>query len=753
MKRSIKKLLIIEIVFFVIFLAICVIRSKTQNTVIDAPLNSWHTDYLAFENEQWHIEGDGLELEENEEVDLLYGPFVSLPKGDYTVTIEYACEEDQAFDAYAYKRNTYYIKGARAILDKSANMTSCEFRVTEDIDNFEIRVFYNGKGDFTVSEIVIERNNNDMKRSIIYLLAIFLIINICYYFYHASAEKRKYLLCIFGMTFLTSLPLFYIGVNDGGTMFPGGQDTVFHLLRIEGIVKELRCGNFPVRISSVWLGEYGYPASIYYGDALLYIPALFRLFGFTVMGAYKIYVFLINLATVLISEYSFNKIFRNQKTAMLLTLIYATASYRLVDIYIRAAVGEYTALTFMPLIALAVYNIYVDKNRTIRKNMTDATILAIGMSGIITCHVLTAEMVAVALVLVCIICLKKTITVSVIRTYVIAAAETLLISAGFIVPFLDYYVNVPVNITDIVSGGIARTIQGDGANIGDYFAFFNNPFGDWSSMLFNPGIVLIFILAAAIVLWTQNAATKTVKILSVLSVVILFMATNQFPWDSLAHDFALFDLIAQVQYPWRYIGIAIIFLTMLLGFVLEQTECGKLLKISKEQFIYGCMLTAILMTCVFVGYYADYGRRTLFYDTANMDSYHIMQAEYLRTDTDTELFDGKIVSEGIEELELISRIGCEMDFSCKTGEEKGTVTLPVLNYKGYVVKDDAGNIYDVDDGNNNLVCISLPAGFEGNLYLRFEEPWYWTASMAISLGALLLLGIWGIRNRKVVVSE
>lgn len=738
----------IEIAFFVLFLAVCVIYGNSGNKVIDAPLNSWHTDYLVFEDEKWFIEDGGIKLKDGEEkVDLLYGPYVSVPKGDYTVTIEYACEENQSFDAFAYKPNTPYVKGAPAILDKSANMTSCQFRVTEDIDNFEVRVFYNGKGDFTVSQIVIERNNNAVKRSVIYLLAIFLLINFCCYFYHSSIERRKYLLSILGMTFMVSLPLFYIGVNDGGTMFPGGQDTVFHLLRIEGIVKELRCGNFPARISSVWLGEYGYPASVYYGDVLLYIPAFFRLFGFTVMGAYKIYVFLINFATVLISEYSFRKIFQNRKIATLLTLVYVAASYRLVDIYIRAAVGEYTALTFMPLIALGVYDIYYGENRTLRKNLYDATILAIGMSGIVTSHVLSAEMAAVSLTLVCVICLKKTLTVSAIRTFVIAVAETLLISAAFLVPFLDYYINIPVNITNIVASEMASAIQGDGANIGDYFAFFSNPFGDWSSMLFNPGIVLIFILAVAIVLWTQKAATKAVKILSVLSVIILFAATNQFPWDNLAHDFVLFDLIAQVQYPWRYIGIAIIFLTMLLGFVLVQTECERLLKISKEQFSYLCMIATILMTCLFVGYYADFGRRTMFYDTANMDSYHVMQAEYLRTDTDTELFDGKLGAENAE-IELISRKGCEMNLRGKTGKAKGTVTLPILNYKGYVVNDDAGNVYDIKDGKNNLISFSLPANFEGNLYLRFETPWYWTVSLAVSLSTLLLIGIFIIKDRK-----
>lgn len=746
MQKHIKKILIIELLAFIAFLAMCFMRGKNSNTVIDAPLETWATEYLAFGDDCWYVEDWGSELEKP--IDLLYGPYVYLEKGDYTISIEYECEENQSFEPYAYKKNTSYIKGESAILDKSSNLTTYQFRVTEDIDNFEVRVFYNGKGDFTIHNIVIERNQNDIKRSIIYALLLCTAVNIVCFCYVSSVERRKYLLSILGITFFISLPLFYTGLNDGGIMDPGGQDMIFHLMRIEGLVKELRCGNFPVRVSSAWMAEYGYPASIYYGDILLYLPALLRIFGFSITEAYKCYVIFINLLTVLIAEYSFRKIFHKRNLALLLTLVYSTAAYRLVDVYIRAAVGEYTAIMFMPLIALAIYNIYSDDNHTLKNNLKNATLLAIGMSGIITSHVLTAEMVVVVLALVCLLFVRKTTKITAIRTYVIAVTETILLCAGFLVPFLDYYVNVPVNITNIVEGEIAKAIQKDGAAISDYFAFFNNPFGDWNTMLFNPGVVLMLALGIAAIFWYKNAATKKMKALTILSVMMLFLASNLFPWDNLAHDHKIFNLLAQVQFPWRYIGIAIVFMTLLLGFILEHEKCEEILKSDQKKLIGVTVSVVFVMTCVFVSYYADYAQRTEFYDAANIDSYHMMGAEYLRTGTDVEAFDGKISADGTEFVEIVSRVGCSMDITAKNGSEETMVILPILNYKGYVVTDNLGNQYEISDSENNLISFVLPENFEGNLYLRFEEPWYWTTALGISGVTLLVIAAGGFFTKR-----
>lgn len=744
MKKHMKKILLIEFLLLAAYLVFVGMSCQKSQERLEIPLDAWVSDYVQFQDGKWYV--DQKKLPTDHQRTFLYGPYAEVPKGDYTVTVCYECDTDQNFQPFVYETNKGFLKSSVMTLDHAASMISCDFRVTEDIDNFQLTFWYNGEGEFEISGISIDRNNNGVKRGIVYLLLLFAVIDFAIVFREASTGRRRYLLAMLGIMVLSSLPIFYIGLD--------GHDLIFHLTRIDGIARELSYGNFPSRIQSVWMAEYGYPVSIYYGDALLYIPAVFRLLGFSIDQAYKMFVLLINFAGAIIAEQSFRRMFGKQRTSLLLTLVYVTASYRLVDVYVRTAVGEYTALMFLPLAALAVYNIYSDgKNATVKMRLKNATLLAVAMTGMITAHVLTAEMAAFSLLLVCVLYFRKTLCWNTIKTYLLAIGETLLMSAAFLVPFIDYYLNVSVEITDTMAMAGTAAIQEKGASLGDFFSFFSNPFGDWQRMLFNPGLILMLALGASIVIWSLNKANKTIKKLTILSIGILFLSTNLFPWDSLAHDFHLFNLLAQVQFPWRFIGIAILFLTVLLGFLLEQADSGNYFNISSKTVICLCAIVSIGMTCLFVGYYADEQERNMYYDTANIDTWDIMGEEYKRVGTTTSDFDGKIHGEGLEEAQFITRKGCEMDVRCRTAKDGGTIVLPVINYKGYEITDNYGNRYNItDDPVNKLVSAELPGNFEGTLYLRFVEPWYWTAALGISIisitGELLILLFWMKREKK-----
>lgn len=71
--------------------------------------------------------------------------------------------------------------------------------------------------------------------------------------------------------------------------------------------------------------------------------------GFTMQNAYKLFVVLVNLATVIVSYYSFRVIFKRAELALVAAIMYSMSLLRLVDLYQRGAVGEFTALIFFRL--------------------------------------------------------------------------------------------------------------------------------------------------------------------------------------------------------------------------------------------------------------------------------------------------------------------------------------------------------------------------------------------------------------------
>lgn len=127
-----------------------------------------------------------------------------------------------------------------------------------------------------------------------------------YFRYYKALSPKQQTICIILImaALLTILPLYQPGL-------PSSADLKFHLQRIEGVYKRLLSGQFPVRIQPEWLDGNGYAVSIFYGDILMYFPAVLRMIGFTVQEAYKVYAGFINVETVFVSFYAFRRMTRD----------------------------------------------------------------------------------------------------------------------------------------------------------------------------------------------------------------------------------------------------------------------------------------------------------------------------------------------------------------------------------------------------------------------------------------------------------
>ena len=140
----------------------------------------------------------------------------------------------------------------------------------------------------------------------------------------------------FGLALLllfSSLPL----LQD--TMLSSG-DLGYHMLRMMGIKDGILAGQFPVRIAPKWQQGYGYASSIFYGETLLYVGALFRLIGFSFITSYRLFLLFINALTILVAYYSFRKIFEDRNIGLLCTVLYTLSVYRLSKTYICGSLGE-----------------------------------------------------------------------------------------------------------------------------------------------------------------------------------------------------------------------------------------------------------------------------------------------------------------------------------------------------------------------------------------------------------------------------
>lgn len=744
-KKIYRVLFFFEIFILLVLGVLFVVRLRT-NQDIDIAITDWKSDYIAYNNMYgWYV--DEKLVQTGEITDVVCGPNIRLDKGTYSAKITYYCDYDQSCLALSDGSSDFQLKTGEVELSRNFDYLSYDFEAKEDIEDFELRFRYDGRGFFQITNVVIAQNSKGFLRSISIVFAFFIFVDLCLFFADEIKKNRNTLLALVGVVMLSSVPLFTDGIA-------GGHDLPVHLMRIEGLANEIRLGNIPVHISSSYIDGYGYPISIYYGDLLLYLPALMRLVGFSVTNAYKFYVLMVNAGTAVIVYLCMKRIFKDRAIALLTCLAYCTSTYRLVNIYERAAVGEYSAMMFLPVVAAAVYKIYTDDISDYKEYSKNALLLALGMSGLIGTHILSTEMTVFVLAVVCVSLLKLTCRKNTLRVYLSAVIETVVLSAYFIVPFMDYSINVPSKIGAIISRG-GMDIQKWGITLSEYFSFFRNIHmqsdgleAENGRMLLTPGIILMMALLTAVVFWVNRRGNKIMKALTVYACLAVAVTLNVFPWDYLQSHFWVGNLLAQIQFPWRYIGIAMIILTLLLGNLLVEisekppklAQCGKAI-----------IIAGFVMTCFLTSSYLDNGSFTDIYDGAELDDYQIGTGEYLRDGTNRLGFpsiSSEVTWERMSEVSVLSRRGSSMELRCVGTDEEGVVWLPMFNYKGYHATDGNGNEYPISDGYDNRIELTFPAGFEGNILIEFREPWYWRVAELISL--ISIFGVWIVSRREVL---
>lgn len=395
-------------------------------------------------------------------------PGTDLKRGSYEIRIEYSA----GAAVNTYRTNSwseyYQTKIGRQYIILDPKKKECTFSMESDLDvkGYTVCVDFGGEDYVFVDKILITETSVSKVRNLATTIILIMSFN-----YLWIAYKRKKI--IFNKRNLTvwmilgssvvfaSLPVWNPYLFDG-------HDLAFHLNRIEGMKNALLAGNIPVRMHYSTLEGAGYPTSVFYGDLLLYLPAVLRVLGWSVQSAYQIYILFINILICIIMYRVLSGIFKNQGIALFGSYMYMLVPYRLECIYMRAAVGEYTAACFYPLIIYGLYLMYSEEEE---EKKCDWLYFALGFSGLILSHVISTFIAFCVTLLFCIVKIKSTFKKEIFIKLCKAVMVTLGICAGFLIPFLDYMaMPVAVNVIQRRGEFEART-----ATLSQLFSVF--PYG------------------------------------------------------------------------------------------------------------------------------------------------------------------------------------------------------------------------------------------------------------------------------------
>lgn len=680
-----------------------------------------------------------------------------IEKGIYTVNLRYETECGGYRVYYDCAQDgRHYPAVCSDQYELSPERTEGSFRIwmNSGTDNLSLYASHKGayedSGDklYIESMELIRENGMSWTYQMLKFCVLLLLLNVVFAAFlnreglGRAVRENRYVLVGLGCIFMVSaISVFFNSQNDG-------HDLKFHLARIVGLGEELSLGRFPVRIQSVWNNGYGYPVSVFYGDILLYLPAVLYMLGVPLMYVYKIYLLFVHGCTVAIAYFCYKRLGNDRLIGVACTALYCLCVNRILNVCLRAAVGEYTAFMFFPLILLGMREIYTGKRE--KPSKYGWIILCAGMTGIIQSHVLSFEMACLVLGMAAVLQFRKTFRKDIFCSLVKSAAATLCLNMGFLLPFLDYSRQDIAILRDKSEYGV----QGNGLGLYELFSMGTVGTGDAALSVeglkgrfpqaLGLGMVIVLLISCLALLGWQWEKEEKKHFLFILGLagITLFMSTYYFPGNRLAAVPFVRNVVSSIQFPWRFVTVSIPVLTYAACLVFGKMKTVLSAEKTRWTLVGICAVCAVQglqYTDMIVRNSSDYVR----YDGRDMfrESDTVMGGEYLFEENMdfSQIFSDNSVSGENVVVSGVEREGNEITAVCEmTGD--GYVEFPLFAYKHYKCEDlETGETLRDERGDNNRIRVSLPAGYQGSVKVSFRAPWFWRAAEAVSL--LTLLGI------------
>lgn len=587
----------------------------------------------------------------------------------------------------------------------------------------------------------------------------------------AGKVKKEQQIVIWGLLF-SVLVAYFPYLTD---YFSNVADIAFHWLRIEGLKETLLQGNqFPVRVQSYWLYDHGYAVSAFYGDLFLTIPVLFRLIGFSLMFSYKMFVFVVMAATAVIAYYSFKHCTRHTYAALFGSVIYMLAPYRIYNFYNRGAVGEYLAMTFLPLVICGMYRLYTENIE--ESGYRKAKIpLIIGLSSILQSHILSCEMVVIFLLGICVLFYRKTFRKKTLIQLLETAGICLLINAWFWVPLLQMMVSDHYALGSIIS----QNIQYMGTWFAEIFQLYPNQGtaqnGMYMAEPFQMGIasLLIVCIVFIMIVWKncfnqirkhENPYDRAVLFWAGLILVTLFMSTRYFPWDLVSRLPVIHIFATALQFPTRFFSLVSVFSAVEAAFFILwlERECQEMTDDRKVGHLTrrGTILVLFILATGSAIYHVNdiaYGDSPIWlYNAENMGTVSVINGEYMLegTQVDEYHYHGPVTEEGLNWSDY-EKVGTMIQlYVNNTTDEEKFLELPLIGYKGYAVEyektNDISPCIAEERGAHGDLRIVIPGGYQGVIKICYKGYMSFRVAELVSFLSVIGMVIYPASKRRML---
>lgn len=332
-----------------------------------------------------------------------------------------------------------------------------------------------------------------------------------------------------------SIPLACGYIMDGGTIHAWTA-------RIEEMAEGLRQGRWILYPSVEALAPYGRNMDALHSNFWLFLPALIRWAGGNIVSAYRIFLLLVNIATLYAAARLFGRLFEDKWTALSGILFYMTSPYRIWVCYEQADLGETVAWMLVPLFLWGMLGIFAGGVR-----WREVVVSALALAG-----VGYADGIMFLIAVGC----------------AVLGAAWYKRGTGLIPVFLGGALYLPAGIRlmgYLGRGGLEtwnlplQSIMKSGYALGQFFSSYVYQGG-------RPGMGLGLLGALLALMWLSFAeggqgVMKKYGFPVAMSLLFLGMSLSCFPWDCVQRVHVVFmRLVSLMETPGIFFGFASLFL-------------------------------------------------------------------------------------------------------------------------------------------------------------------------------------------------
>ena len=515
---------------------------------------------------------------------------------------------------------------------------------------------------------------------------------------------------------------------------------VQHIARLMGTYQSITEKQSFSVIMSNFCNGFGYSWNIFYSPLTAYVPLIFKLFNVSFIKCIKLFMFVVVLASGITMYFFTLEVTKNKKIALLSSLFYIFAPYRLTDMYARNALAELTSFVFIPMIFHGLYGILKQKEKK-------EILLILGAVGLILTHTVIAMYVAIICFVYVLTQLKKFKNKKIFLKLISSIIFIIIITSFFWAPLLEHKLKAEYEV--FKPGRMERTDVLIAFKL-NFYELFITP--KENIMTYEIGwLSVTLLLFTPVVIKRLNKKFKKTDfycfyIFSLISgLICITMTLKIFPFEDLP------SILKMLQFSFRMLEFSSFFLA-----IVASINFAYLIKTVKYKDILVLMIILMLLTCSFIPHlhYADNVDESRLWPAVRVTSktgrvhagcasfeYLPCKAfenrEYIENRTDD-----VIVLEGNATIYDKEKRGTNLKCKLLDSQEATLIEFPYIYYLGYNVtiekEDKEINIKTIETKNGFLGCI-LPEIEDTTLKVSYKGTKIMNITNILSILGFIIL--------------